>query len=258
MAKYRLYVDEVGDGGLKHVRDPQHRFLSLTGVIAELGYVRDSIHPELESIKNRYFDSHPDEPVVLHRKELVNAAWPFHALRDSETRAAFDTDMLARFHDWDYRVLTVCLDKQAFVATGLNDTYDPYNYCLTTLVELFGNWLNRCESKGDVMVETRGSNEDKKLKGHFRTLWEDGTRHVAAEVLQESLTSREVKINAKDKNISGLQLADLIAHPLRSAILNEHGFYSRPLTPYVAQLLAILEAKYYQEDGVIIGKCFMP
>ena len=258
MAKYRLYVDEVDDAGLRYVRDLQHRFLSLTGVIVESDYVRDYIHPELEAIKKHYFDSHPDEPVVLHRKELVNATWPFHALRDSETRAAFDTEMLALIRDWDYRVLTVCLDKQAFVAVGLNATEEPYNYCLATLVELFGKWLNRCESKGDVMVETRGGNEDKKLKEHFRMLWESGAARVEAELLQKSLTSREVKINAKDKNISGLQLADLIAHPLRNTILTEHGFLSRPLAPYAAQILAILETKYCHVDGVPVSKRLVP
>ena len=258
MAKYRLYVDEVGDAGLKHIGDLRHRFLSLTGIIVESDYVRDRIHPELEAIKTRYFDSHPDEPVVLHRKELVNATWPFQALRDSETRAAFDNEMLTHIRDWDYFVLTVCLDKRAFVAANLNTTEDPYSYCLTTLVELFGDWLSRRESKGDVMVETRGSNEDKKLKGHFRILWEHGTARVAAEQLQHSLTSREVKIHAKDKNISGLQIADLIAHPSRNAILNERGLLPRPLTPYVAQILAALESKYCAEDGVIVGRCLAP
>ena len=258
MPKYRLYVDEVGDPGLAHVDDLEHRFLSLTGVIAESDYVRHRIHPELESIKMRYFDSHPDEPVVLHRKELVNATWPFQALMDLEIRAVFDSEMLALIRDWDYRVLTACLDKHAFVSSGLNSTCDPYNYCLSILVEQFCVWLNRCQSKGDVMVETRGSKEDKKLREHFRMLWEYGTARVAAEQLQKSLTSREVKINPKDKNISGLQIADLIAHPLRSSILKEHGLLYRPLAPYATQILTVLETKYCEEDGVIVGKRFVP
>ena len=243
---------------MAHLDDLQHRFLSLTGVIAESDYVRHHIHPELESIKTRYFDSHPDEPVVLHRKELVNATWPFQALMDLETRALFDTEMLALIRDWDYRVLTACLDKHAFVSAGLNATHDPYNYCLSILVELYCHWLNRCQSKGDVMVETRGNKEDKKLREHFRMLWEDGTARVAAEQLQKSLTSREVKINTKDKNISGLQIADLIAHPLRSNILKEHGFLYRPLAPYATQILAVSETKYCEEDGVIVGRRLVP
>ena len=217
---------------MAHVDDLEHRFLSLTGVIAESDHVRHRIHPELESIKTRYFDSHPDEPVVLHRKELVNATWPFQALMDLETRAVFDAEMLGLIRDWDYRVITVCLDKHAFVSAGLNATNDPYHYCLSILVELFCNWLNRCQSKGDVMVETRGNKEDKKLKEHFRMLWEDGTARVA--------------------------IADLIAHPLRNDILKEHGLLHRPLAPYAMQILTVLETKYCQENGVIVGKRFVP
>ena len=258
MAKYRLYVDEVGDGGLKYVRDRQHRFLSLTGVIAESDHVRDQIHPQLETIKKRYFDSHPDEPVVLHRKELVNATWPFQALRDSETRAAFDTELLALIRDWDYQVLTACLDKQAFVAAELDATQDPYHHCLTALMDLFVDWLSHRGARGDVMIESRGSKEDKKLKEHFRLLWADGSAATAPEQFQHALTSREIKINTKNQNISGLQIADLIAHPSRNDILGEHGFLSRHPTPYASEIIATLETKYWAREGVIVGKRFIP
>lgn len=36
--KYRIYIDEVGNSDLESSDDPNHRFLSLTGVILELGY----------------------------------------------------------------------------------------------------------------------------------------------------------------------------------------------------------------------------
>ena len=89
-------------------------------------------------------------------------------------------------------------------------------------------------------------------------MWEDGTAAIAVEQLRNSLTSREVKINAKDKNISGLQLADLIAHPLRSEFLNEHGLLDRSLAPYAAQIVAALEPKFCEEAGVIVSKRFIP
>ena len=40
--KYRIYIDEVGNPDLKSSDNPNHRFLSLTGVILELGYVQQS------------------------------------------------------------------------------------------------------------------------------------------------------------------------------------------------------------------------
>ncbi|MFZ4661805.1 MAG: DUF3800 domain-containing protein, partial [Caldilineaceae bacterium] len=74
--KYRLYIDEVGNSDLDASSDPNHRYLSLTGVICELGYVQATLFPALETLKQRYFGSHPDEPICLHRKELVNHRYP--------------------------------------------------------------------------------------------------------------------------------------------------------------------------------------
>ena len=70
--KYRLYIDEVGNSDLGSSKDPNHRYLSLTGIILELDYVSTTAFPAIEALKRDYFDSHPDEPIILHRKELVN------------------------------------------------------------------------------------------------------------------------------------------------------------------------------------------
>ncbi|HOE62589.1 MAG TPA: DUF3800 domain-containing protein [Candidatus Sumerlaeota bacterium] len=79
--KYRIYVDEVGNPDLNSSDNPNHRFLSLTGIIIQLDYVQKTIYPEMEDLKNRYFFSHPDEPIILHRKEILNAYPPFDVLR---------------------------------------------------------------------------------------------------------------------------------------------------------------------------------
>ena len=68
--KYRMYVDECGNPDLASSDNPIHRFLSLTGVIIDLDYVKRTLFTQMESLKSRYFGSHPDEPIVLHRKEL--------------------------------------------------------------------------------------------------------------------------------------------------------------------------------------------
>ncbi|MEE8404332.1 MAG: DUF3800 domain-containing protein, partial [candidate division Zixibacteria bacterium] len=63
MNKYRMYVDEVGNPDMGSSDNPNHRFLSLTGVIIELNYVKDVFHPELEKLKTKHFEAHPDEPI---------------------------------------------------------------------------------------------------------------------------------------------------------------------------------------------------
>jgi hypothetical protein len=53
--KYRIYIDEVGNPDLESSENPNHRFLSLTGVIAELRHVAEVIHPQMEMLKSKYF-----------------------------------------------------------------------------------------------------------------------------------------------------------------------------------------------------------
>ena len=113
MSKYRMYVDEVGNPDLRSSDNPNHRFLSLTGVIIELDYVKANLRPEMEALKEKYFGSHPDDPVNFHRKELVNAKHPFESLKDRKTRTAFDSDLLSLLDHWEYTVISVCLDKKS-------------------------------------------------------------------------------------------------------------------------------------------------
>jgi hypothetical protein len=53
--KYRLYVDEVGNHDLESSDNPNHRFLSLTGIILDLAHVQDVVHPQMEALKTKYY-----------------------------------------------------------------------------------------------------------------------------------------------------------------------------------------------------------
>lgn len=100
--RFRLYIDEVGNSDLGASENPNHRYLSLTGVIVSLQYVSDRVFPEMERLKNKYFGSHPDNPIVFHRKELVNKKHPFEALRTGEIEQGFNTELLQLIRDWDF------------------------------------------------------------------------------------------------------------------------------------------------------------
>ncbi len=102
-----MYVDEVGNPDLGSSDNPNHRFLSLTGVIIDLAHVKKIIHPEMEALKREYFDSHPDEPVIFHRKEMMNAKPPFQSLKNPDRRKTFDKDLLNHLKSWEYTVITV-------------------------------------------------------------------------------------------------------------------------------------------------------
>ncbi|MBD3216402.1 MAG: DUF3800 domain-containing protein [Candidatus Lokiarchaeota archaeon] len=258
MSKYRIYIDEVGNPDLESSENPNHRFLSLTGIIADLDYVRTTIQPELEALKESLFLSHPDDPVVLHRKELLGGKPPFLALRDPKVRTKFNEKLLQHFSNWEYAVVTVCLDKLMHKQTYSTWRYDPYHYCLAVLLERYVFFLEQQQACGDVMAESRGGKEDSRLKRSFKRLWSQGTEYVDSERIQKVLTSQSLKVKPKTANVACLQIADLIAHPSRNEVLIENGHDTLiRLAPFGSQIVELIQAKYYQKEGNVYGKKYL-
>lgn len=252
--KYRLYIDEVGNPDLNSSVDLRHRYLSLTGVILELEYVRSTFFPKLEAIKRSYFDSHPDEPVILHRKELVNKKPPFTSLRDIDTEKRFNRDILKMIRETEYEVLTVVIDKLRHKQRYTVWRYDPYHYCLAILLERYVLWLERKGQIGDVMAESRGGKEDRRLKNSFQKVYDAGTDYIFPDQIQSRLTSKQLKVKPKSINVAGLQLADLIAHPAFKAAQARRNKQKLPQT-FGGKISEILEGTKYirRPDGNIEG-----
>jgi len=259
--KYRIYIDEVGNPDLESSDNPNHRFLSLTGIILELDYVKSVLHPQMEALKAKYFDYHPDEPIVFHRKDIMNAKPPFQNLKDPSVRKRFDGDLLSLLRSWEYVVISVCLDKKKHKETYTRWRYDPYHYCLEILLERYVLFLGRIDARGDAMAESRGGKEDRRLKDSFLRLWKQGTDYIEGENFQATLTSKRLKVKPKANNIAGLQLADLVAHPSRNEMLHEQGLLSTnlgtKLSPFAKSVIKILEAKYDRQQDKIFGKKFI-
>lgn len=254
--KYRMYVDEVGNSDLGASRDPNHRYLSLTGVIMELNYVAESAAPAVEALKAKYFGAHhPDEPVILHRKEMVNHRPPFQALADDATRQSFNTDLLQLMEETPFVAITVVIDKLDHARRYVWAMH-PYHYCMTALMERYAMWLNGQSTVGDVMAESRGKKDDVELKTVYRTIYEQGTDFMSAKRMAQRLTSRELKVKPKASNIAGLQLADMLAHP--SLVATAARVAGNPVPEnFGGRIAAILEKSKYRRranDGFIWGR----
>jgi hypothetical protein len=252
--KYRLYVDEVGNSDLGSSRDPNHRYLSLTGVILELGYVDAVVAPRLEALKRRYFVTHVDDPLILHRKELVNKRPPFDTLLDPDVERRFNADLLQLLQELDYAVITVVIDKLEHMQRYAVWRHDPYHYGQQVLLERYVQWLDRLSVQGDVLAESRGGKEDRRLKDSFERIHEHGTEFVGADVFARCLTSKQLKVKLKANNIAGLQLADLIAHPSFRASLarQQRQALAANFGDQIAQILE--DQKYVRSpDGKIDG-----
>ncbi len=112
------------------------------------------------------------------------------------------------------------------------------------------------------MGESRGRTEDTQLKDAYRCIYNGGTQFRRPEFFQKVLTSKEIKLKSKHANIAGLQIADLIAHPLKQEILIEKGRISDTLDEvFGRRICGIMKRKYNKHfytgrvDGY--GKVFL-
>ena len=219
MKKFRLYVDESGDHTYHDLGNPARRYLGLTGVAIETEVYRTRFHPDLESLKQRHFPHNPDEPVIFHRKELINRNGAFGVLADPKRDEAFTSDLIGFLTVQDYRIFTVVIDKKAHSERYGKAALHPYHHCLTTLLVRYRESLSEEGGRGDVMAESRGGTEDMELKRVHREVIESGLYQISAAAFQEVFTSRELKLKKKTENIAGLQIADLLAYPIKQALV---------------------------------------
>ena len=154
----------------------------------------------------------------------------------------------------EYTVITAVLDKLEHQRRYATWRFDPYHYCLTVIVERFVLWLNARNASGDVLAESRGGKEDRRLKDSFERVYEKGSDYIKPEQFAQRLTSRQLKVKSKSNNIAGLQIADLLAHPSFRATLARHERQALPGN-FGGQIAGILEErKYHRSDrGQIDG-----
>ncbi len=247
--RYRLYIDEYGNSSLKTSSNDEGRYLSLTGVAIERDYVRTTAHPQFEALKHKYFPSHPDEPIILHRKELMQRNFPFAILRNPEKRTTFDNELFAYLEAWEYTVFTAVIDKSEHLQRYGAWSRNPYHYCLEVILERYVHWLEMRNSVGDVMAESRGTREDRSLASAFSGIYERGTDFIKSERFQSCLTSKQLKTPDKLRNIAGLQLADLMAFPGFLSCLTVHG-ETRTIAPFNARMITIMDhLRFYRSPG---------
>ena len=259
---YRLYIDESGDHTFQNLTVAERRYLALVGCLFLLEEYQQTFQPSLEALKAKHFrQSDPDEPVILHRKEIVNKSGPFGVLASRETEAAFNDDFLSLLVESQFKVIAVVIDKETHISRYGDAAWHPYHYCLTALLERYCGYLNFINKRGDVLAESRGKAEDLQLKQAYQHIYRSGTNFRAPEWFQRALSSHEIKLKPKWKNVAGLQLSDLIAHPVKQSILAERGVVAARQDTFGQQICARLESKFNRQvySGVIwgYGKIFL-
>ena len=149
MKKFRMYIDESGNSDIGNSAGENNRFLCLTGVIFDLDYVNSTFAREFEEFKAKYFGFNADNPVVLHRKDIMNYRGKFSVLKNDEIKEQYNTELFQKFKEWNFSIISVLLDKKEIVNTYGKDAKHPYHFCLEVLLEKYCIFLKDRQAIGD-------------------------------------------------------------------------------------------------------------
>jgi hypothetical protein len=124
----------------------------------------------------------------------------------------------------------------------------PYHCCLNEIIERYAGWLESHGQRGDIMAEARGKPEDRLLIAAFQQIHDTGELVADRERNQRVLTSRNIKFRDKEANVPGLQLADLLAHPLKQAVLAARGVITQSDQEFGPRLVRIVRSKLLRDE----------
>lgn len=254
-SRYRLYIDESGDHGFNLVHQREHRYLALLGIWFEVGDSYNHFAQRLQALKDRVFSPRPDDPICLHRMDIVYRKGPFGILRNPELASTFDRGLLELVTTAEFVMTCVLIDKKEHGTKTYRRLFHPYHYSLAVLLERYAGWLEMKNAEGDVMAESRGRTEDRQLREAFGRTYGSGTQFHSAGRFQRVLTSKKIKLKKKQHNIPGLQLADLLAHPVRREMIAQDQKRMNPKGDFGARLVEAARSKFnrHTSSGKVTG-----
>jgi hypothetical protein len=141
-------------------------------------------------------------------------------------------------------VVAVLIDKQALLQAYGDGAAHPYHLALGFMLQRYASYLNHIGRAGDVMAEARGKVEDRLLVDSYERVFTQGVWMTNAQVFQAALTSSQLKLKSKAVNVAGLQLADLLGHPVKQWALKRYGLTTDELAPFAQRLMTIVEPKF--------------
>jgi hypothetical protein len=209
---YIVYADESGDHSLTSI-NPQNPVFVMAFCVFEKGSYINRVVPLVQRMK---FDFWGHDCVVLHSHEIRKATGEFNILLNGETRTRFTDRLTQVVAGIPVTVIAAVIDKKRHVARYATPA-NPYAIALAFCMERLQRWLRergQADRLTTIALERRGRTEDEKLELEFLRI-KDGLGSFEGPMPNLSL-----RLMDKKHNSTGLQIADLVAHPIGRHVIN--------------------------------------
>jgi len=241
--KYYFFVDESGNHGLKAV-DADFPVFVLCGVI-----MSEEQHTIFrERMYQLKIDFWKNKEVIFHSRDIRRCEKEFQILLDLEIKARFYEQLNRIVAESEYTIISAVVKKDEYIKK-YGRLGNVYTISLSFLIERAIFFLDS-KSKAttlEIIVEKRGKLEDNELLKHYNEVHSLGTGFVSPQRIRDYHS--RFRFMSKKENINGLQLADLVAHPIARHVIEPNR---------VNLAFNVLETKFYEDNGRRYGLKLFP
>lgn len=224
---YIVYIDESGDHFLEAVYEDHPVFVLAFCIFKKSDYAQ-VVAPAVCSLK---FDFWGHDSIVLHSHKIRKQTDEFAILANLPTMNRFMERLSSMMQAAPFTVIATIIDKRN-LKLRYSDPQNPYHLGLLYCLERTSRFLAERGQKNSVthlVLEARGKKEDNSLELEFRRIMDKAPSN--------GLAHFDIQFADKRANSAGLQIADLVAHPIGRHYINSQ---------QQNRSFEILEKKFYK------------
>lgn len=215
--RYYLFLDECGDQNLANF-DPSFPIFTLCGIVLSEEQLQ-ILSTQVNDLKRDFWG---ERKIILHSRDIRKCQNGFEIFFDLDTKQAFYTRINKILGQDIYTIICCAILKEPYIRQygKLNDVYGQSLSFIMERTVFYLDGVKKSNVELTTIIEKRGKKEDAALLAYYNSLIDRGTYWVTAERIKSYFKSFQMK--AKQDNIIGLQVADLIAYPITRHILDEN------------------------------------
>ena len=220
---YRLYIDESGTHGVPRSGSVSQRYLCLLGTIMRQDHCDQFVRRHWEALRG-LVTTDLDDPPGFHLSDILAKKEKFKLLYDQNLNSSFEQKYLSILREAELSLCCIIIDKKA-QRKNYEQVLDSYRVALIMLLKRYVLFLQNCSGVGDVIAEGRNSIDNDLVRGAYENFYDNGHEHIKSQEAQSHLTTKEMKIKTKRDRITGLEISDMLALPMKFWTLEHYGLY---------------------------------
>lgn len=206
-SEYIIYADESGDHSMKEVYKEHPVFVLAFCIFKKVDYI-NQIKTAFSQLK---FDFWGHDIVVFHSHRIRKQRDEFRILNNLEIQKSFLDELNKAIIRLPFTIVATVIDKRE-LKERYAEPENPYELALAFCLERAHRFLQEEKQENEtthLVVESRGLKEDKDLKQAFKRI-----------SYNQQISTFDIIFADKKVNSAGLQLADLVAHPIGRHVIN--------------------------------------